>query len=44
MSVETVRFIGPIFVVVASILSFLMLVIGAAGDVDGRDRDRGQGQ
>jgi hypothetical protein len=41
MSVETVRFVGPIFVVVASIVSFLMVVIGAVGDLDRADRERG---
>jgi len=41
MSVETVRFIGPIFVVVASLVSFLMVVIGVAGDIDRADRERG---
>jgi hypothetical protein len=40
MSVETVRFIGPIFVVAASLVSILMVVIGAAGDIDRADRER----
>ncbi len=42
MSVETVQFVGPIFVVVASLVSFLMVVIGAVGDIERADRERGE--
>ncbi len=41
MSVETVQFIGPIFVVVATVVSFLMVVLGALGDIERADRERG---
>lgn len=41
MGVETVRFIGPIFVVAASVVSILMVVIGVAGDIERADRERG---
>lgn len=41
MSVETVRFIGPIFVVAASVVSLLMVVLGALGDIERADRERG---
>lgn len=41
MSVDTVQFIGPIFVVVASVVSFLMVVVGVLGDMERADRDRG---
>lgn len=44
MSVETVRFIGPIFVVAASIVSILMVIIGAAADLDRVEREGGAGQ
>ena len=39
MSVETVRFIGPIFVGVAGLVSFLMLVVGLARAIERRDRE-----
>ena len=44
MSVETVRFIGPIFVVAASIVSILMVIVGAAGDLDRVEREGSTGQ
>ncbi len=42
MSVETVQFIGPIFVVAATVVSFLMVVLGALGDIERADRERGR--
>jgi hypothetical protein len=45
MSLETVQFVGPIFVTVATIACVLALVIGAAGDVappEERKRDRSE--
>lgn len=39
MSVETVRFIGPIFVGVAGLASFLMLVVGLARDIERAHRE-----
>ncbi len=40
MGVETVRFIGPIFVVAASLVSFLTVVLGAAAEIARADRER----
>ena len=34
MSLETVQFIGPIFVTAATILCILALVIGVASDIE----------
>ncbi len=45
MSLETVQFVGPIFVTVASIACVLALVIGTAADVappDEPKRDRSE--
>lgn len=39
MSVDTVRIVGQVFVTVASLVSILMLVVGAVGDVEQSERE-----
>jgi hypothetical protein len=39
MSIETVRLVGQVFVTAASIISLLMLVVGALGDVEESERE-----